>query len=242
MATIEVQSIGREHNHLLAALSAEEFAPLEPWLELITLPRGDVLARPGESIQFAYFPTSGMVSVVALMAKGLGAEVATVGNEGMIGLPIFLGAGSSPFHLMAQLDGQSIRIPAKRFEGLLDEGSRLTALLSTYSQAFFVQTAQNAACNGIHPVSMRAARWLLATHDRAESDAFFLTQEFLAFMLGVARQSVGIAVADLADRGLISYARGRMLVLDRPGLERASCECYRIVRAEFDRLLGIARA
>ena len=232
----------REQNHLLAALSDEEFAPLEPWLEPISLPRGEVLARPGEPIEHAYFPTSGMVSVVALMSKGLGAEIATVGNEGMIGLPIYLGAGTSPFHLMAQLSGQSLRIPAQQIEAQLLPGTRLTALLRTYSQAFFVQTAQNAACNGIHPISMRAARWLLATHDRAESGTFYLTQEFLAFMLGVARQSVGIAVGDLADRGLISYSRGQMRVLDRPGLERASCECYGIVRAEFDRLFGIARA
>jgi len=232
----------REQNHLLAALSEEEFAPLEPWLDVISLPRGDILARPGEPIEYAYFPTSGMVSVVALMSKGLGAEVATVGNEGMIGLPIFLGAGSSPFHLMAQLAGQSMRIPAARLEKVLLPDSRLSALLRTYSQAFFVQTAQNGACNGIHPIPMRAARWLLATQDRAESDAFYLTQEFLAFMLGVARQSVGIAVGELADRGLISYVRGQMHVLDRNGLELASCECYGIVRAEFDRLLGIARA
>jgi len=232
----------REQNHLLAALSEEEFAPLEPWLDVISLPRGDVLARPGEPIRYAYFPMSGMVSVVALMSKGLGAEVATVGNEGMIGLPIFLGAESSPFHLMAQLAGQSLRIPAERLERVLLADTRLTALLRTYSQAFFVQTAQNAACNGVHPISMRAARWLLATQDRAESDAFHLTQEFLAFMLGVARQSVGIAVGELADRKLISYARGQMRVLDREGLEKASCECYGIVRAEFDRLLGIARA
>jgi CRP-like cAMP-binding protein len=237
-----VATSSRNRNHLLAALSDEEFAPLEPWLELINLPRGEVLARPGEPIEHAYFPTSGMVSVVALMSKGLGAEIATVGNEGMIGLPIYLGAGTSPFHLMAQLSGQSLRIPAHQIEAQLQPGNRLTALLRTYSQAFFVQTAQNAACNGIHPVSMRAARWLLATHDRAESGTFYLTQEFLAFMLGVARQSVGIAVGDLADRGLISYRRGQMRVLDRPGLEGASCECYGIVRAEFDRLLGIARA
>jgi CRP-like cAMP-binding protein len=237
-----VGTSSREQNHLLAALPDEEFASLDPWLELISLPRGAILARPGEPLEHAYFPTSGMISVVALMSEGLGAEVATVGNEGMIGLPIFLGAESSPFHLMAQLSGHSLRIPAQRLEQLLLPGSRLTALLRTYSQAFFVQTAQNAACNGIHPISRRAARWLLATHDRAESGSFYLTQEFLAFMLGVARQSVGIAVGELADRGLISYVRGQMRVLDRPGLERTSCECYGIVRTEFDRLLGIARA
>jgi CRP-like cAMP-binding protein len=135
-----------------------------------------------------------------------------------------------------------MRIPADRLQEVLDGGSRLTTLLRTYSQAFFVQTAQNGACNGIHSISQRAARWLLATHDRAETDNFFLTQEFLAFMLGVARQSVGIAVGDLAERGLISYERGHMHIIDRPGLELTSCECYGIVRAEFERLLGIARA
>jgi len=239
---VHVHDAGREQNHLLAALSAEEFAPLARWLEPVPLARGDILARPGQSIEYAYFPVSGMVSVVALMTGGLGAEIATVGNEGMIGLPIFLGADSTPFHTMPQLAGAALRIRAERLQDGLDTNPRLSRLLGTYSQAFFVQTAQNAACNGIHSISRRGARWLLATHDRAESDTFFLTQEFLAFMLGVARQSVGIAVSDLADRGLISYERGHMRIVDRVGLEAASCECYAIVRAEFARLLGIARA
>lgn len=234
--------IDRSSNHLLGAMSDAEAAGLEPWLELVELPRGYIIARPGGSIEHAYFPVSGMVSVVALMSDGLGAEVATVGNEGMIGLPIFLGADSSPFHLMAQLDGESLRIPAARLEEVLAEGTRLAALLRTYSQAFFVQTAQNAACNGLHTVAERGARWLLATHDRAQADSFYLTQDFLAFMLGVARQSVGIAVADLQERGMIAYHRGHMQILDRAALEAASCECYGLVRTEFSRLLGIARA
>jgi len=183
-----------------------------------------------------------MISVVALMPEGLGAEVATVGNEGMMGLPILFGSGQTPFHVMAQLSGKAARLPAAALETALVGGSQLNELLRTYSQAFFVQTAQNAACNTLHPVSRRGARWLLATHDRAEGDSFHLTQEFLAFMLGVARQSVGIAVGHLQDRGLIEYHRGEMRILDRPGLERESCECYEIVRAEFARLLGIARA
>lgn len=237
-----VDSETRRGNHLLAALSDDEAKSLEPWLEPASLSRGDILARPGQSIDYGYFPTSGMVSVVALMSEGLGAEVATVGNEGMIGLPIFLGADSSPFHLMAQLSGSGLRISAARLEAALEQETRLAALLRTYSQAFFVQTAQNAACNGLHSVSRRGARWLLATHDRAGSDSFYLTQEFLAFMLGVARQSIGIAVHELQDRGLIEYHRGNMTILDRPGLEAASCECYRTVLAEFSRLLGIARA
>ncbi len=235
-------AVGRTQNHLLAALDVSEAQAIEPWLELISLPRGYVVARPGQSIEFGYFPVSGMISVVALMSEGLGAEVATVGNEGMIGLPIFLGADSSPFHLMAQLDGEALRIPAARLEAALAPGTRLAALLRTYSQAFFVQTAQNAACNGLHSVSQRGARWLLATQDRAQSATFHLTQEFLAFMLGVARQSVGIAVGELQERKLIEYHRGAMEILDRPALEATSCECYDIVRNEFSRLLGIARA
>ena len=160
----------------------------------------------------------------------------------MIGLPIFLGGGSSPFHLMAQLTGVSVRIHAETLQRFLETGPRLGLLLRTYSQAFFVQTAQNAACNGIHPISSRAARWLLATHDRAESDGFFLTQEFLAFMLWC-RETERWHRGRRPRRSRIDLVRSRShAVLDRAGLERASCECYGIVRAEFDRLLGIARA
>jgi len=237
-----VQVAIRFQNHLLAALAEDDARKLEPWLELVSLPRGEILARAGQPFEYAYFPLNGMISVVALVSEGLGAEVATVGNEGMMGLPILFGAGGSPFHVMAQLSGEALRIPAAKLEAAIADGNGLSTMLRTYSQAFFVQTAQNAACNTLHPVSRRGARWLLATHDRAEGDTFHLTQEFLAFMLGVARQSVGIAVGDLQGRGLIEYHRGEMHILDRPGLEAASCECYEIVRAEFSRLLGVARA
>lgn len=231
-----------KNNHLLAALPQEELQQIEPWFEAVPLPRDTVIARPGQRIDDAFFPLSGMVSVVALMSGGLGAEVATIGNEGMVGLPSILGAASSPFHVMAQLSGEAVRVPAARLEKSLPHLPHLANLIGTYSQAYFVQTAQNAACNGLHSVSQRGARWLLTTHDRADGDEFFLTQEYLAFMLGVTRQSVGHAVADLADDGLISYSRGDMHISDRAGLEAASCECYEIVRAEFSRLLGIARA
>jgi len=237
-----MESLDLSQNHLLAVLGEGEAQRLAPLLELVPLPRGKMIARPGQPFEHAYFPFSGMISVVALMPEGLGAEVATVGNEGMMGLPILFGSGQTPFHVMAQLSGEAVRLRAAALEQALVGGTRLNELLRTYSQAFFVHTAQNAACNTLHPVSRRGARWLLATHDRAEGDSFHLTQEFLAFMLGVARQSVGIAVGHLQDRGLIEYHRGEMHILDRPGLERESCECYEIVRAEFSRLLGIARA
>ena len=232
----------RARNLLLAELPDEEFARLEPFLEYFATLPGDVVASPGQTIDHAYFPLSGMVSVVALFAEGLGAEVATIGNEGMIGLPIFLGADSSPFHVMWQLEGETLRLPAAHLLPAIGEGTRLQRVLTTYSQAYFVHTAQNAACNGLHPVHRRAARWLLATQDRAQSDEFFLTQEFLAFMLGVTRQSVGISVGALQDEGMIYYHRGHMKILDRQRLEEASCECYAIVRREFERLLRIGRA
>lgn len=213
-----------------------------PLLEPTALPRDTILAAPGRSMADAYFPVSGMISVVALMSEGLGAEVSTVGNEGMIGLPVFFGADSSPFHVMAQLDGHALRISAQQLEAVTPHTPTLANLLRAYSQAFFVQTAQNAACNGLHSVSQRGARWLLTTRDRAEGDEFFLTQEYLAFMLGVSRQSVGHAVLDLQEAGLISYSRGHMRIVDRAGLEAASCECYEIVSAEYSRLLAIGRA
>ena len=237
-----IHDYDRGRNHLLAELPDEEFARLEPFLEAISSESGDVVAAPGQTIDHAYFPLSGMISVVALFSEGLGVEVATIGNEGMIGLPIFLGADSSPFHVMWQLAGETLRIRAQDFLPALIPGSRLENVLTTYSQAYFVHTAQNAACNGLHPVSQRAARWLLATQDRAGGDEFFLTQEFLAFMLGVTRQSVGIAVGELQETGLISYHRGHMTILDREGLLAISCECYGIVQREFQRLLGIGRA
>jgi CRP-like cAMP-binding protein len=232
----------RARNHLLAELPLEEYSRLAPYLESYTVAAGDVIASPGQTLDHAYFPLSGMVSVVALFAEGMGVEVATIGNEGMIGLPLFLGADSSPFHLMWQLQGETLRIRAEDFLPAIRPGTRLERVLTTYSQAYFVHTAQNAACNGLHPISQRAARWLLATQDRAESDRFFLTHEFLAFMLGVTRQSVSIAVGELQEAGLIAYHRGHMTILDRPRLEATSCECYGIVRREFERLLGIGRA
>ncbi len=229
-------------NLLLGALPEQEIHLLKPLLERTALPRDTILAEPGQAMANAYFPVSGMISVVALMSGGLGAEVSTVGNEGMIGLPVFFGAASSPFQVMAQLDGHSLRVSAERLETVMRHTPTLANLLGTYSQARYIETAQNVACNGLHSVSQRGARWLLTTRDRAEGDAFFLTQEYLAFMLGVSRQSVGHAVLDLQEAGLISYARGHMRIVDRAGLEAASCECYEIVRAEFARLLGIGRA
>ena len=232
----------RYRNHLLAELPGEEFAMIEPFLEALPVQAGDVVASPGQTIDHAYFPLSGMISVVALFPDGMGAEVATIGNEGMVGLPIFLGADSSPFHLMWQLAGDTLRIRAEDLLPAVGEGTRLQKVITTYSQAYFVHTAQNAACNGLHPVHQRAARWLLATQDRAEADEFYLTHDFLSFMLGVTRQTVSIAVGDLQETGLIVYHRGHMKILDRQGLEAASCDCYAIVRREFERLLGIGRA
>lgn len=232
----------RARNHLLAALPDDEYARLAPLFEHVHATHGEIVAEPGQTIDHAYFPLSGMVSVVALMSEGLGAEVGTVGNEGMVGLPIFFGGASTPFHFMWQLDGEALRIRANDLLTTVMPGDALTSVVMTYSQAFIVQAAQNGACNGLHTVHQRGARWLLTTHDRADGDAFMLTHEFLAFMLGVTRQSASIAVADFARRGIIAYQHGHMRIMDRAGLEVASCECYRIIRDEFERLLGVGRA
>lgn len=203
--------------------------------------RGEIAARPGQTMDHAYFPLSGMVSVVALMSEGRGAEVGTVGNEGMVGLPIVLGGASTPFRFMWQLDGDALRIRAADLLTAVRPGGPFASAVMAYSQAFFVQAAQNGACNGLHTVSRRCARWLLSTRDRAGGDEFLLTHELLAFMLGVTRQSASIAVADFARLGLIAYQHGHMQILDRAGLEATSCECYRIIRDEFERLLGVGR-
>ena len=231
----------RARNYLLAAIPDDEYARLAPRFEYVHATHGEVVARPGETMDRAYFPLSGMVSVVALMSEGLGAEVGTVGNEGMVGLPIVLGGASMPFHFMWQLDGEALRIPAGNLSNAVTPGGPFASAVMAYLQAFFVQAAQNGACNGLHTVSQRCARWLLSTRDRADADSFMLTHEFLAFMLGVTRQSASIAVADFARLGFIAYQHGHMQILDRAGLETTSCECYRIIRNEFERLLGVSR-
>jgi CRP-like cAMP-binding protein len=192
---------------------------------------------PSASSSHVYFPIGVVISLVTSMEDGTAVELATVGREGMVGLPVFLGTGSLPIQAFGQIPGEALRVTAEAFRAEIKRNGPLVQVLNRYMQALFIQVAQVAACNRVHLVEQRRARWLLQTHDRVGADQFLLTQEFLAQMLGVRRAGVSVAAGLLQKAGLIRYARGRITILDRPGQESAACECYRVVRREFDRLL-----
>ena len=225
-------------NRLLAALPTEEYAPLLPHLELIDMPSGTTIYEPNETPRHVYFPLTGCASVVVGMEDGQMVEAGTIGREGLVGLAAFLGTDAGPLTTIAQVPGTFARLPVAVFRDASAEGSRLHTLLLRFTQAFYVLAAQSAGCNRLHPIEGRCARWLLLTHDRAEEDSFHLTHEFLGYMLGVRRPSVSLAAATLQKAGFITYHRGEITILDRPGLEEAACECYAIIAGEYERLLA----
>lgn len=224
-------------NHLLAALPRNEYAALAAQLEVRYLASGASIYEPGDAMTHAYFPLTGVASVVAAMADGGTVEVGTVGREGLVGLALFHGTDRSPLATIAQVPGHFARLPAAAFRDAAARGAALHGLLHRFAQAYSILVALSGGCNRLHPVEQRCARWLLLTQDRAGADSFPLTQEFLGYMLGVARPSVTVAAGMLGHAGLITYHRGVVAVLDRPGLEAAACECYGVIRDEFARLL-----
>ncbi len=225
-------------NRLLDALPEGELKRLGPNLEAITLGVKEVLIEPDRPIQHVWFPVDSVCSVVATMADGQVVEVGTIGNEGMVGLPLFLGRDTVPLGTFCQVPGEAVKMRSEVLRAEVKPGDKLHGLLQRFTEARFVFAAQSSACNRLHSVGQRAARWLLHTHDRVGSNEFLLTQEFLAEMLGVRRASVSEVAGNLQRGGFISYSRGRIAVLDRAGLEERSCECYGIIRKEFDRLPG----
>lgn len=227
-----------KENRILAALSAEEMERLLPYMEQMELRLGDVISQPDEPLKYVYFPHRGALSVIAILEDGAHVEVGIVGNEGMYGMPVVLGTDSSPLLAIVQLAGGATRMRADVLREEIDRCGQLSKLLLRYAQAFFIMVAQNAACNRRHPVDGRLARWLLMSQDRARSDEMELTHEFLATMLGVRRAGISVAASKLQTSGLICYRRGRIRVVDRQALEATSCECYRVVKKEFDRLLA----
>jgi len=231
-------SPGSPENRLLARLPADEYQRLLPDLQFVSLELKRVLYEPGHSIDYAYFPNHGVLSQLTVMEDGAGIELATVGNEGMAGLPILLGIAESSSRVVVQVPSSSLRIRATRLKAEISQDTPLRRLLLLYNGAFLVQVSQGVGCNGLHSVQRRCCRWLLMTHDRVVADEFPITHEFLSQMLGVRRTSITQVLWPLQEEGLIRYHRGRMVVLDREGLEAASCECYRIVKREFKRLLG----
>jgi CRP-like cAMP-binding protein len=229
------------HNRLLRTLPPAVRQPFLPALERIPLAMRERLIEPDVPIPWVYFPLHGVVSLISTLGNGTQVEVATIGNEGLIGLPLVLYANTIPFTAFVQVPGEALRIDATVFGRLLDEASgAVRQLLYRYTQALFNQLAQHVVCNRLHRTAQRCARWLLLTHDRVDGDEFPLTHEFLALMLGVRRASVTEVAGRLQRAGLIRYRLGRIWVLDRAGLEAASCECYGVIQQEYDRLIGPA--
>lgn len=225
-------------NQILSKLPAEEYEHLSPYLEPLTLSLGDILYYPQDPVTHVYFPNRGTLSVVSTFENGGGVEVGVVGNEGMFGLNVVLGSVITPHEAMVQLPGDGLRAPSDLIKREFKRGGLLHDLLLRYTQALIIQISQAAACNNSHPLEGRLARWFLMSHDRAMTDELELTHEFIAIMLGTRRAGVTVAAGKLQDEGVIKYKRGHIQIVDRAGLEKISCECYRIVKKEFDRLLS----
>ncbi|HEX2148731.1 MAG TPA: Crp/Fnr family transcriptional regulator [Actinomycetota bacterium] len=221
-------------NHLLASLPEEELQTLLAESRLDHLPVGKVLFEPNEVVQRVYFPVSGVISMVTTMMDGSVIELATIGREGICGMPMTVGPGGvAHVRTMSQVVGDSISIRAEIFRQELRKGGRLASVADQYAQALFMLTGQNAACNRLHTIDQRCARWLLMTHDRVGADQFGLTQEFLSQMLGSRRVSVTLAASSLQELGAITYQRGLITVVDRSKLEDRSCECYDVITNVF---------
>jgi CRP-like cAMP-binding protein len=229
-------------NHLLAALAGEELGRLVPALEHVAFSLGDVIYEPGARLDHLYFPSSCIVSLVYTMRDGVTAEMGLVGNEGAVGIALLTGGETMPNRAVVQVAGDAFRINARTVLQEFRRGGPLQRSLLLYTQALLTQTCQTAVCNRLHSVEERLCRWILLCHDRLKSNELLMTQEYIANMLGGRRQSVTVAAGRLQDAGLIHYSRGHIRILDRPGLEAAVCECYAVVKTEFDRLLGRAGA
>ena len=206
------------------------------------MPLGHVLYEPGVKLRYVYFPTTSIISLLYVMENGASAEIAVVGNEGMLGISLFMGGETTPSHAVVQSAGHGIRLKAQLLKDEFARFGPLMHLLLRYTQGLITQMAQTAVCNRHHSIDQQLCRWLLLSLDRLQSNELSMTQELIANMLGVRREGVTDAAGKLQDQGLIHYRRGRITVLDRPGLEAHSCECYKVVKAEFDRLLPYAMA
>ena len=225
-----------EPNHLLASLPAEDLVRLQPHLELVRLPLSWVAYEPGASQRYVYFPTTAIVSLLHLLGDGFSAEIAVVGNDGVVGVALFMGADSTPSRAVVQSAEDAYRLAASALKREFDRGGALQHTLLRYTQALITQMAQTAVCNRHHSVDQQLCRWLLLTLDRLPSAEVVMTQELIANMLGVRREGVTEAAGRLQAVGVIRYRRGRITVLDRSALEAKVCECYQVVRRETDRL------
>lgn len=224
-------------NHLLAALPDAEWQRWLPQLEPIEMPLGQVLYESGSTLSYVYFPTTSIVSLLYLLENGASAEIAVVGNEGIVGVSLFMGGESTPSRAVVQSAGQGFRLRARSMIEEFNRAGPVLHLLLRYTQALITQMSQTAVCNRHHTLDQQLCRWLLLSLDRLQGDDLVMTQELIANMLGVRREGVTEAAGHLQAAGLIRYVRGHITVLDRPGLEKRTCECYAVVKKECDRLL-----
>ena len=224
-------------NHLLAALPQAEWQRWLPQCESVDMPLGQVLYESGGTLSHVYFPTTSIVSMLYVMESGASAEIAVVGNDGLVGISLFMGGESTPSRAVVQSAGAGIRVPAQVIKDEFNRTGPVMHLLLRYTQALITQMAQTAVCNRHHSLDKQLCRWLLLSLDRLPGNQLAMTQELIANMLGVRREGVTEAAQKLQDAGLIRYARGHITVLDRPALESRTCECYAVVKKEYDRLL-----
>lgn len=225
------------HNRLLAALTNEAYERWEPHLEHTRMPLGQVLYESGGHLRHVYFPTTSIVSLLYVMIDGASAEIAVVGNEGVLGISLFMGGETTPSRAIVQSAGLGYRLPSRHLKAEFQRGGSAMHLLLRYTQALITQMAQTAVCNRHHSVHQQLCRWLLLSLDRLPSNDLTMTQELIANMLGVRREGVTEAASTLQRAGIISYSRGHITVLDRKRLQEQVCECYTVVKREFDRLL-----
>ncbi|MDP3355685.1 MAG: Crp/Fnr family transcriptional regulator [Polaromonas sp.] len=224
-------------NTLLAALPDAEWQRWLPQLEWVDMPLGQVLYESGATLSHVYFPTTAIISMLYVLENGSSAEIAVVGNEGLVGISLFMGGESTPSRAVVQSAGKGFRLPAQALKEEFNRGGPVLHLLLRYTQALITQMSQTAVCNRHHSLDQQLCRWLLLSLDRLEGNELVLTQELISNMLGVRREGVTEAALQVQAAGLIRYSRGRITVLDRPGLEKRSCECYGVVKKEYDRLL-----
>ena len=227
-----------QKNKLLAALPEQEFERVISKLEPVSLPLGKVLYESGDKLEHVYFPTTAIISLLYVMENGATAEIGVVGNEGVLGIALFMGGDTTPNRAVIQSAGEALKMTARDLMVEFTLGGKFHNLLLRYTQALITQISQTAVCNRLHPIEQQLCRWLLLSHDRLDSDKLVMTHDLISNMLGVRREGVTLAAQKLAAQGLTRNDRGTITVLDRRGLEKAVCECYKVVNDEYERILG----
>ena len=230
--------VSPDKNQLLAALPAEEYKRILPNLEPVAFSLGESIYESGKQLKHVYFPTTCIVSLLYTMENGASAEIGVVGNDGVLGIALFMGGDTTPNRAIAQSAGDAFMMNAQALRDEFTLAGQFQLSLLRYTQALITQISQTAVCNRLHPIEQQLCRWLLLSHDRLQADELKMTQELIANMLGVRREGVTYAAGRLQAAGLIKYARGRITIVDRKGLEATVCECYQVVKDEYDRLLG----